>query len=193
MGGDLRPGIVHRLDKMTSGLVVVAKNDVAHRHLSEQFKSREVRKTYVAMVHGRVAADSGEITRSVGRDPWRRTRMKAGGIAPREALTKYRVLRRFGHFTLVEAKPKPGARIKSACIWPAWAILWWATPLMERPPCFDSGRVRNPPWPAHFCTRQGWLSHTPLLAHRCSLKRLCRKSSRRFSLTWKAARSNLQR
>jgi 23S rRNA pseudouridine1911/1915/1917 synthase len=108
VGGDLRPGIVHRLDKMTSGLVVVAKNDTAHRRLSEQFKSREVHKTYVALVHGRVAADSGQISRPVGRDPRRRTRMKAGGIAPREALTKYRVLRRFGHFTLVEAVPQTG-------------------------------------------------------------------------------------
>ena len=108
MGGGERPGIVHRLDKMTSGLVVVAKNDAAHRRLSEQFKSREVRKTYLALVHGRVAADTGEITRPVGRDPRRRTRMKAGGIAPREALTKYLVLRRFDHFTLVEAKPRTG-------------------------------------------------------------------------------------
>jgi 23S rRNA pseudouridine1911/1915/1917 synthase len=108
MGGEQRPGIVHRLDKMTSGLMVVAKNDAAHRRLSEQFKSREVHKTYVALVLGRVAADRGEITRSVGRDPRRRTRMKAGGIAPREALTKYRVLRRFGHFTLVEATPQTG-------------------------------------------------------------------------------------
>jgi len=93
---------------MTSGLIVVAKNDAAHRRLSEQFKSREVHKTYVALVHGRVAANSGEITRSVGRDPRRRTRMKAGGIAPREALTKFRVLRRFGNFTLVEAAPQTG-------------------------------------------------------------------------------------
>ena len=108
MGGGLRPGIVHRLDKMTSGLMVVAKNDTAHRRLSEQFKSREVHKTYVALVHGRVAADSGQISRPVGRDPRRRTRMKAGGIASREALTKYRVLRRIGHFTLVEAAPQTG-------------------------------------------------------------------------------------
>jgi 23S rRNA pseudouridine1911/1915/1917 synthase len=108
IGGEQRPGIVHRLDKMTSGLVVVAKNDVAHRRLSEQFKSREVRKTYVALVHGRVAADSGQISKPVGRDPRRRTRMKAGGIAPREALTKYRVLRRFAQFTLVEAAPQTG-------------------------------------------------------------------------------------
>lgn len=108
LGGDLRPGIVHRLDKMTSGLVVVAKNDAAHRRLSEQFKSREVHKNYTALVHGRMATDSGEISKPVGRDPRRRTRMKTGGIAPREALTKYRVLRRFGHFTLVEAMPQTG-------------------------------------------------------------------------------------
>ncbi len=108
IGGELRPGIVHRLDKMTSGLMVVAKNDAAHRRLSQQFKSREVHKAYIALVHGRVAADSGQISKPVGRDPRRRTRMKAGGIAPREALTKYRVLRRFGHFTLVEAMPQTG-------------------------------------------------------------------------------------
>ena len=108
IGGELRPGIVHRLDKMTSGLVVVAKNDVAHRRLSDQFKSREVHKTYIALVHGRMVTDSGEISRPVGRDPRRRTRMKAGGIAPREALTKYRMLRRIGQFTLVEAMPQTG-------------------------------------------------------------------------------------
>jgi len=107
-GGEQRPGIVHRLDKMTSGLVIVAKNDAAHRRLSEQFKSREVHKTYVALVHGRVHADSGEVALPVGRDPRRRTRMKTGGIAPREALTKYHVARRIGHFTLVEAMPQTG-------------------------------------------------------------------------------------
>ena len=107
-GGELRPGIVHRLDKMTSGLVVVAKHDAAHRRLSEQFKSREVHKTYVALVHGRMSSDFGQITKPVGRDPRRRTRMKAGGIAPREALTKYRALRRCGPFTLLEAMPQTG-------------------------------------------------------------------------------------
>jgi 23S rRNA pseudouridine1911/1915/1917 synthase len=107
-GGAQRPGIVHRLDKMTSGLVVVAKHDAAHRRLSEQFKSREVRKTYMALVHGRVATDRGQIAEPVGRDPRRRTRMKAGGIAPREALTQYRVVRRLGPFTLLEAMPQTG-------------------------------------------------------------------------------------
>ncbi len=107
-GGDLRPGIVHRLDRMTSGLVLVAKNDFAHRSLAAQFKSREVHKTYVALVHGRVAEDSGEITRSVGRDPVHRIRMKPEGIGAREAHTNYRVLRRFAYFTLVEAHPLTG-------------------------------------------------------------------------------------
>lgn len=107
-GGELRPGIVHRLDKMTSGLVIVAKNDFAHRALAAQFKGRDVHKTYTVLVHGRVAKDAGEIAAPVGRDPVRRIRMKVGGIRPREALTRYRVLRRFPHFTLLEAEPRTG-------------------------------------------------------------------------------------
>jgi 23S rRNA pseudouridine1911/1915/1917 synthase len=107
-GGKLRPGIVHRLDRMTSGLVIVAKNDLAHRALAAQFQAREIHKTYMALVHGRVAKDDGEIARSVGRDPVRRVRMKAGGLAPREALTRYRVVQRFPHFTFVEVQPRTG-------------------------------------------------------------------------------------
>ena len=107
-GGALRPGIVHRLDRMTSGLVLVAKNDAAHRGLAAQFKSREVRKTYLALVHGNVRNTGGEIARAVGRDPRRRVRMKAGGLRPREAVTDYRVLRRFARYTLVEAHPRTG-------------------------------------------------------------------------------------
>ncbi len=107
-GGELRPGIVHRLDRMTSGLVVVAKNDSAHRELSAQFKAREVHKTYLALVHGRMTNDHGEIATSVGRDPKRRIRMRPGGIGAREARTRYRVLRRFRHFTLLEAEPQTG-------------------------------------------------------------------------------------
>jgi 23S rRNA pseudouridine1911/1915/1917 synthase len=107
-GGGERPGIVHRLDKMTSGLVVVAKTDATHRHLAEQFKSRAVRKTYVLMVHGQVSSAQGKITKPVGRDPVRRTRMKVGGLRPREAVTRYKVIRRFPHFTLLEAHPETG-------------------------------------------------------------------------------------
>lgn len=107
-GGEHRPGIVHRLDKMTSGLLVVAKNDFAHRKLADQFKGREVHKTYSVLVHGRVASETGKIERDVGRDPRHRTRMKAGGIGARQALTAYRVVQRFPHFTLLEAEPRTG-------------------------------------------------------------------------------------
>jgi 23S rRNA pseudouridine1911/1915/1917 synthase len=103
-----RPGIVHRLDKMTSGLVVVAKNDAAHRRLAEQFKSRTVHKTYTLLVHGKVSSDQGQISKPVGRDPVRRTRMKVGGLRPREALTRYEVMRRFRDFTLLTARPETG-------------------------------------------------------------------------------------
>ena len=107
-GGELRPGIVHRLDRMTSGLVIVAKNDFTHRVLSDQFKSRAVHKTYTLLVHGRVANQTGEIKKAVGRDPRRRVRMKVGGIGAREALTRYKVSRRFRTFTLLEAEPHSG-------------------------------------------------------------------------------------
>jgi 23S rRNA pseudouridine1911/1915/1917 synthase len=107
-GGDLRPGIVHRLDRMTSGLIVAAKTDLALEKLSEQFKARRVHKTYVALVHGKVANEAGEISRPVGRDPRRRVRMRPGGIRAREAVTGYRVMRRFEGFTLLEAHPRTG-------------------------------------------------------------------------------------
>lgn len=107
-GGKHRPGIIHRLDKMTSGLLIVAKNDAAHRILADQFKGREVHKTYSALVHGRIAGESGKMAQPVGRDPVRRVRMKAGGILARDALTNFRVVRRFPHFTLVEAEPRTG-------------------------------------------------------------------------------------
>jgi len=107
-GGEHRPGIIHRLDKMTSGLIIVAKNDTAHRKLAAQFKGREVHKQYQALVHGKVADESGKMTQPVGRDPVRRVRMKVGGIGARDALTNYRVVRRFPHFTLVVAEPRTG-------------------------------------------------------------------------------------
>jgi 23S rRNA pseudouridine1911/1915/1917 synthase len=108
VGGELRPGIVHRLDKMTSGLILVAKNDSAHRALADQFKSRSILKRYQLLVHGRLAKNRGEIQGAVGRDPVRRVRMKVDGIGAREAVTAYRVVRRFPHFTQVEAEPHTG-------------------------------------------------------------------------------------
>jgi 23S rRNA pseudouridine1911/1915/1917 synthase len=111
-GGDLRPGIVHRLDKETSGLIVVAKNDEAHRKLSAQFASREVKKKYVALVHGWVKKDSGTIAQSISRDRVRRTRMTTRLEGGRSAVTHYRVVRRldtkFGKFTLLDVKIDTG-------------------------------------------------------------------------------------
>jgi len=75
VGGELRPGIVHRLDKETSGLIVVAKNDAAHRKLAAQFSGRQVKKTYIALVHGRIKDDRGTVSSAISRDVVRRIRM----------------------------------------------------------------------------------------------------------------------
>jgi 23S rRNA pseudouridine1911/1915/1917 synthase len=102
-GGALRPGIVHRLDRETSGAMVVARNDKAHEHLSEQFRSRNVRKIYLALVHGKMPRDSGTITLPISRDPRRRTRMTARATKGRHARTDWRVVARLDGCTLVEA------------------------------------------------------------------------------------------
>ncbi len=104
VGGPLRPGIVHRLDRFTSGVLLVAKNDAAHRRLAAQFAGRQVEKTYVALVHGRVARESGRIERPIARDPVHRTRMTTRLAGGREAWSEYRVLRRFAQFTLLEVR-----------------------------------------------------------------------------------------
>ena len=100
--GDLRPGIVHRLDRHTSGVMLVAKTDAAHRNLAEQFASRKIRKIYLALVHGAVKADRGRIEKPISRDPIRRVRMTARLAQGRAAWSEYRVLRRFDGFTLLE-------------------------------------------------------------------------------------------
>jgi len=112
VGGETRPGIVHRLDKQTSGLMVVAKNDQAHRKLAAQFARREVRKKYTALVHGWMPKDSGTISASISRDRIRRTRMTTRHSGGRAAVSHYWVVRRletpFGKFTLVEVKIDTG-------------------------------------------------------------------------------------
>lgn len=105
--GATRPGIVHRLDKNTSGLLVVAKNETAHENLAAQFRGREVFKSYIALVHGIVQQESGQIDRPIARDPRNRTRMAVvtGG---RTALSHYRVKRRYESFTLLDVELKTG-------------------------------------------------------------------------------------
>ena len=104
VGGELRPGIVHRLDRGTSGVLLVARNDAAHRALAAQFADRTTEKTYLALVEGRVNAESGRITKPITRDPAHRTRMTARLDHGRDALTDYRVLRRFEKFTYLEVR-----------------------------------------------------------------------------------------
>ncbi len=112
-GGELRPGIVHRLDKQTSGLIIVAKNDRAHAALARKFSGREIRKTYIALVHGAVDKAKGTITAAIGRDPIRRTRMSTRAREnTRTAVSHYEVLRRldtcFGRFTLLRVRIETG-------------------------------------------------------------------------------------
>jgi len=112
VGGALRPGIVHRLDKATSGLIVVAKNDLAHRELAAQFSGRRVKKTYIALAHGWVEADRGTINAPIQRDAIRRTRMTTRRSGGRAALTRYQVERRiqsdFDKFTLLRVEIATG-------------------------------------------------------------------------------------
>ena len=102
--GDLRPGIVHRLDRYTSGVLLVAKNDAAHQRLAGQFASRQVEKTYLALVHGKLKQDRGRIEKPISRDPGRRVRMTARLSHGRAAWSEYHVLRRLDGFTLLEVR-----------------------------------------------------------------------------------------
>ncbi len=124
IGGEVRPGIVHRLDKDTSGAMVVAKHEVALRNLQAQFKSRKVEKRYIALVEGKIEVEQGRIVAPIGRDARNRKRQavifagNTGALKARPATTEYKVLARFvvplhndlgrGTFTLVEAHPITG-------------------------------------------------------------------------------------
>lgn len=107
VGGEGRPGIVHRLDKDTSGLIIVAKNDASHAALARQLKDRRVEKTYLALVRGRVDPAEGVIDAPLGRHPVQRKKQAVieGG---RPARTRYRVLRAFDGFSLLEVQPESG-------------------------------------------------------------------------------------
>jgi 23S rRNA pseudouridine1911/1915/1917 synthase len=112
-GGDLRPGIVHRLDKQTSGLIIIARNDAAHLKLADMFSRRQMRKTYVALVHGALKQDAGTINAAISRDVVRRTRMTTRrATGGRMAISHYEAVRRidsrFGKFTLVRVRIETG-------------------------------------------------------------------------------------
>ena len=109
IGGEERPGVVHRLDKATSGLILLAKNERAHRWLQDQFRLRQVEKTYLALVDGKPPTPSGRVEAYIGRDPSHRKRM---AIVPesrgREAISEYKTVESFRHHTLLEFHPLTG-------------------------------------------------------------------------------------
>lgn len=110
-GGAFRPGIVHRIDRDTSGLLVVAKTETAHEHLAAQFAARRVFKSYIALVHGRVKDATGRIEEPIGRDPRHRTRMsvvRGNNVGGRNAVSLYRVRTSFDRFTLLDVEIKTG-------------------------------------------------------------------------------------
>jgi len=108
LGGPLRPGIVHRLDKDTSGLLMVAKDNLAHRSLSEQLQRRSIRREYLAVVWGRPGMDEGEIDAPIGRDRADRKRMAVIGISSRDAATSFRVLERYDVASLLSLRLRTG-------------------------------------------------------------------------------------
>ena len=144
VGGPLRPGIVHRLDKGTSGALVIARTDAAHRKLAEAFRDRKVEKTYLALLHGRVKGESGRIELPVTRDLKRRTRMTArrrftseSERRGRDARTDWRVQVRMGGLTLVEADLHTGRTHQirahfSALGWPVVGDTLYGAPRQER-------------------------------------------------------------
>jgi len=107
IGGKIRPGVVHRIDKDTSGLVIIAKNDKAHIDISEQIKNREVEKTYLALVRGNIKENEAVINMPIGRSTKDRKKM-AVDKKGKEAITEFKVLERYEGFTYIEVKIKTG-------------------------------------------------------------------------------------
>ncbi len=108
INGVARPGIVHRIDKDTSGLICIAKNDAAHLALAEQLKDHTMSRTYIALVRGVISENSGEINLPIGRDPHNRQKMAVTRTNSKEAITYFKVLNRFSEHTLVECHLKTG-------------------------------------------------------------------------------------
>ena len=108
INGQLRPGIVHRLDKDTSGLLIIAKNDGAHKALAEQIAQKTAQRIYLALVYGNIKDEEGTISTLLGRDVRDRKKMAVVRAGGREAVTNYRVLERYGNYTLVECRLKTG-------------------------------------------------------------------------------------
>lgn len=108
INGVIRPGIVHRIDKDTSGLLMIAKNDMAHESLSAQLSEHSIVRRYLALVYNNFKEDQGVVDAPLGRDPGNRLRRAVNGSNAKRAVTHYRVLERFGRYTLIEARLETG-------------------------------------------------------------------------------------
>ena len=168
-GGELRPGIVHRLDRYTSGVILVARNDAAHRHLAEQFAGRKVEKVYLALVHGVVKAEKGKIDKPIARDPVRRMKMTArlGRGEQRSPNTVFSS--GTGPSPFSKCASARGELTRSECIWPASVTRSRATGFTERRQVWKGGR----PWTVSSCTLSGSVSCSPRRGRRRRSKRPC--------------------
>ncbi|MCI8665439.1 MAG: RluA family pseudouridine synthase [Dorea sp.] len=108
INGMMRPGIVHRIDMDTTGSLVVCKNDKAHQSLAEQLKEHSMKRVYVAVVHGNIKEEEGTVDAPIGRHPTERKRMSIHAKSGRHAVTHYKVLERFGEYTLIQCKLETG-------------------------------------------------------------------------------------
>lgn len=108
INGVIRPGIVHRIDKDTSGLLMIAKNDKAHEKLSKQLEDHSLTRRYVALVHNGFSKDEGIVDMPIGRDPKNRLRQAVNGSGAKNAITHYKVLERIGKYTLIECRLETG-------------------------------------------------------------------------------------
>lgn len=169
-GGVIRPGIVHRLDKDTSGAMVIARNDEAHLKLVEEFRERRVEKTYLALLHGAIKGEKGRIELPVSRDMKRRSRMTARRAAGREARTDWRLRLRLDQFSLVEANLHTGRTHQirvhfSALTFPVVGDTLYGAPRQER-----IGRELLPPLERNFLHSARIAFEHPLLGKRMEFR-----------------------
>ncbi len=108
INGEIRPGIVHRIDKDTSGVLVAAKNDKAHEHLSRQLKDKKTERIYKTIVHGNIPHEHGTVDAPIGRDPMDRQKMTVTDINAKDAVTHFNVIERFGNYTFLECRLETG-------------------------------------------------------------------------------------